>query len=106
MIPAGNKPSNTFELFASEGMRQVVSYLREQFDYVIIDTPPVLTFPDMSVLAPLSDGVVFVINSKHTKRDVVKRAVDTLSDCNIIGCVMNKGEMTVAENYGDTNGRS
>ena len=106
VIPIGEKPSNACELLASDKMKQLISYLRERFDYVIIDTPPVLTFPDMAVLAPLSDGVVFVINSKHTKRDVVKRAVDTLSDCNIIGCVMNKGEMTVDENYGFTNGRS
>ncbi|KKK55132.1 hypothetical protein LCGC14_3077670, partial [marine sediment metagenome] len=50
--------------------------------------------------------VIFVIDSKNAKRDVVKRAVDTLRDSNIIGCVMNKGEMTVDENYGYTNSRS
>ena len=44
LVPAGNKPSNTCELFASERMRQVVAYLREHFDYVLIDTPPVLAF--------------------------------------------------------------
>jgi capsular exopolysaccharide synthesis family protein len=105
IIPIGQKPSNACELLATDKMRQLISYLRERFDYVIIDTPPVLAFPDMAVLAPLSDGVVFVINSKSAKRDVVKRAVDTLSDCNIIGCVMNKGETTEGEYYGHTNGR-
>ncbi len=106
MIPIGGEPSNACELLASDKMKELLSYLRERFDYVIIDTPPVLTFPDMAVLAPLSDGVVFVINSKKSKRDVVKRAIDTLSDCKIIGCVMNKGETTEGEYYGYTNGRS
>ncbi len=106
MFPIGEKPSNACELLASDKMKQLISYLRERFDYVIIDSPPVLTFPDMSVLAPLSDGVVFVINSKKSKRDVVKRAVDTLSDCNIIGCVMNKSETAKHEYYAHTNGRS
>jgi capsular exopolysaccharide synthesis family protein len=108
VIPIGEKPSNACELLASDKMKQLISYLRERFDYVIIDTPPVLTFPDMSVLAPLSDGVVFVINSKKSKRDVVKRAIDTLSDCNIIGCVMNKSETAEREYYAhtNTNGRS
>ena len=106
LIPIGQKPSNACELLASDKMRQLISYLRERFDYVIIDTPPVLTFPDMAVLAPLSDGVVFVIDSKSAKKNVVKRAIDTLSDCKIIGCVMNKGEITEGEYYGYTNGRS
>ncbi len=106
MIPIGDKPSNACELLASDKMKELLSYLRERFDYVIIDSPPVLAFPDMAVLAPLSDGVVFVIDSKSAKRDVVKRAIDTLSDCKIIGCVMNIGETTEGEYYGYTNGRS
>ena len=61
MIPAGNKPSNTFELFASEGMRQVVSYLREQCDYVIIDSPPVLAFPDTVPSWPLCQTELFLL---------------------------------------------
>jgi protein-tyrosine kinase len=97
MIPIGDKPSNACELLASDKMKQLISYLRERFDYVIIDTPPVLAFPDMAVLAPLSDGVVFVIDSKNTQKDVVKRAVDSLSDCKIIGCIMNKGEIAAGE---------
>jgi Mrp family chromosome partitioning ATPase len=60
----------------------------------------------MAVLAPLSDGVVFVIDSKSVKKGVVKRAIDTLSDCKIIGCVMNKGETNEGEYYGYTNGHS
>ncbi|MFQ5963578.1 MAG: hypothetical protein ACE5KZ_04760 [Candidatus Scalinduaceae bacterium] len=106
MFPIGDKPSNVCELLASDKMKQLVSYLRERFDYIIIDAPPVLTFPDMPVLAPLSDGVVFIVNSKKTKKDVVKRAVDTLKDCKIIGCVMNRGEFSMGENYSYTNGHS
>jgi capsular exopolysaccharide synthesis family protein len=99
VIPAGKKPPNTYELLASGEMKQFISYLRGRFDYVVIDTPPVLTFPDTTVLASLSDGVVFVINSKKTKKAIVKRAVDTLHDCKILGCVMNKGEIHMDEYY-------
>jgi capsular exopolysaccharide synthesis family protein len=106
MIPICDKPSNACELLASDKMKELLSYLRERFDYVIIDSPPVLAFPDMAVLAPLSDGVIFVIDSKNAKKDVVKRAVDSLSDCKIIGCVMNKNEMDENEYYGYTNGHS
>ncbi len=100
IIPAGNRPSNTFELFSSVRMAKFVSYMREQFDFVIIDTPPVLAFPDTVILAPLSDGVVFVINSKRTKKAVVKRAVQTIHDAKILGFVMNMSESTSIDYYG------
>jgi capsular exopolysaccharide synthesis family protein len=100
IIPVGKKPSNTCELFASDRMKQYVSYLKERFDYVIIDSPPVLSFPDSAILAPLSDGVVFVINSKKTKKSVVKRAVETLHDCKIIGIIMNRSEVVANDYYG------
>jgi len=103
LIPAGNKPSNTCELFASERMRQVASSLREQYDYVIIDTPPVLAFPDTAILAPMSDGVVFVVSEKTNKR-VAKRSVETLKDCKIAGFVMNMSETAATDYYGHTSG--
>ena len=100
LIPVGNKPSNTCELFASERMHQVVSYLKEQYDYVIIDTPPVLAFPDTVILAPMSDGVILVINCKKAKKKIVKRAVETLKDCKIAGVVMNMSEVAAVDYYG------
>lgn len=102
LIPVGNKPSNTCELFGSERMRQVVSYLKEQYDYVIIDTPPVLAFPDTVILAPMSDGVILVINCKNTRKKIVKRAVETLKDCKIAGFVMNMSEVASGDYYGQS----
>ncbi len=100
IVPAGEQPPNTYELFASERMKQFVSYLRGRSDYVIIDTPPVLSFPDTSILAPQSDGVVFVINGEKTKKSIVKRAVEKLSDCKIMGFVMNRSEIIGSNSYG------
>ncbi len=100
MIPAGNKPSNIFELFSSERMQQVVSYLRKQCDYVIIDTPPVLAYPDTVILAPMSDGIVFVVNGEITKKKIAKRAIETLKDCKIAGFVMNMSETVTVDYYG------
>ncbi len=100
IIPAGKKPSNVSELFATDRMTHFVSYLREQFDCVIIDTPPVLAFPDTAIISPLSDGVVFVINCKHTRKAIVKRAVETLRDGNVVGFIMNMSDATTADYYG------
>ena len=100
MIPVGKTLSGICEILSSDKMKQFISYLRECFDYVIMDTPPVLAFPDTTVLAPLADGVVFVVNCKKTRKKVVKRAVEVLHDCKIIGCVMNEGETALGEYYG------
>jgi len=104
LVPVGNKPSNTCELFASERMRQVVTYLREHFDYVLIDTPPVLAFPDTVIIAPLSDGVIFILNCKKTRKSIAKRAIETLSNCKILGFVMNMSEAAAVDYYGYTSG--
>ncbi|MDR4506165.1 MAG: CpsD/CapB family tyrosine-protein kinase [Candidatus Scalindua sp.] len=100
IIPAGNRQVNVCELLASDKMGRFISDLREQFDYVILDTPPVLAFPDTAILAPLSDGIVFVVNHKTTKKNLAKRAIETLHGCRVIGCVMNRSEISVSEYYG------
>ncbi len=100
IVPAGNRPSNTCELFSSDLMAQFISYLKEQFDFVIIDTPPVLAFPDTVILAPLSDGVIFVINCKKAKKAIVKRAVETLRDVKTLGFILNKSDSASNDYYG------
>jgi capsular exopolysaccharide synthesis family protein len=100
IIPAGKKPSNVSELFAADKMTHFISYMREQFDCVIIDTPPVLAFPDTEIISPLSDGVVIVINCKKTRKAIVKRTVETLRESNVIGVIMNMSETAAVDYYG------
>ncbi|KHE91577.1 MAG: CpsD/CapB family tyrosine-protein kinase [Candidatus Scalindua rubra] len=104
LIPAGNKQTKVFELLGSDRMKEFFTYLKKHFDYVIVDTPPVLAFPDTAILAPLVDGVVFVINCRKAKKPVVKRAVETLNNCKIMGFVMNKNASAAVDYYGYTSG--
>ncbi len=104
IVPAGNRPTNTCELFSTDTMAQFVSHLKEQFDFVIIDTPPILAFPDTVILAPLSDGVVFVINCKKAKKEIVKRAVETLGGNKNLGFILNMSDSASADYYGHGTG--
>ena len=99
VIPAGSKSSNVCELLESGRKKQLITELRNHFDYVIIDTPPILSFPDTSIISPLSDGVVLVVNCKFTKKSIAKRAVEALHDCRVIGCIMNESVMQEHSNY-------
>ncbi|MGR3317143.1 MAG: tyrosine-protein kinase family protein [Candidatus Anammoxibacter sp.] len=106
IIPAGNIQSNTCELLGSVRMEQFLAHMRSTYDYVIMDSPPVLAFPDTQILALESDGVIFVIDCKDSRKSQVKQAIDSLHDCKIVGCVMNKSEVQGTDKYKYGYGRS
>ena len=79
MMTAGHTPPNPSELLSSERMSNFLSNLEHgPFDWVIIDTPPVLAVTDAVILAPKVSGVVFVVGSEMTRRVHAERALETL----------------------------
>ncbi|HYB96472.1 MAG TPA: polysaccharide biosynthesis tyrosine autokinase [Vicinamibacterales bacterium] len=82
-ITAGRTPANPSELLASDRMRALLTGLETgPFDWVVIDTPPVLAVTDAVILAPLVDAVAFVIGSEMTRWRLAERAVETLLGSN------------------------
>jgi capsular exopolysaccharide synthesis family protein len=82
-ITAGRTPANPSELLASDRMRALLSGLETgPFDWVIIDTPPVLAVTDAVILAPLVGAVTFVIGAEMTRWRLAERAVETLLSSN------------------------
>jgi capsular exopolysaccharide synthesis family protein len=78
-ITAGRTPPNPSELLASERMKTLLTNLAHgPFDWIIIDTPPVLAVTDAVVLAPQVTGVTFVVGAEMTRRRLAERAVETL----------------------------
>ncbi len=80
------------ELLGSEQMSHLMKELRSNFRYIIIDSPPVAHFADGILLSQMVDGVLLVVNSGKTPRELVQQAKQTLHDvgANIIGVVLNK----------------
>jgi capsular exopolysaccharide synthesis family protein len=79
VITAGRAPSNPSELLSAERMRALITGLETgPFDWVLIDTPPVLAVTDAVIVAPLVAGVVFVIGAEMTRWPLAERAVQTL----------------------------
>lgn len=91
VIPAGPIPPNPSELLSSSKMREAVTLLSQQYDFVVIDSPPVST-PDALILSTMVDGVIMVIRCGRTPRDLVHRAKQSLDDVNakIFGVVLNR----------------
>jgi polysaccharide biosynthesis transport protein len=79
VITAGRTPSNPSELLGSDRMRAFVQQLGVgPFDWVIIDTPPVLAVTDAVILAPMVSGVTFVLGAEMTRWRLAERAIETL----------------------------
>jgi succinoglycan biosynthesis transport protein ExoP len=82
-ITAGRTPANPSELLASDRMRALVSGLETgPFDWIVIDTPPVLAVTDAVILAPLVGAVVFVVGADMTRWRLAEQAVETLLGSN------------------------
>ncbi|MEP6782110.1 MAG: polysaccharide biosynthesis tyrosine autokinase [Acidobacteriota bacterium] len=78
-ITAGRTPANPSELLASDRMRALLTGLESgPFDWVVIDTPPVLAVTDAMILAPLVSAVAFVIGAEMTRLRLAERAVETM----------------------------
>ena len=92
-ITAGRTPANPSELLASDRMRALLTGLESgPFDWIIIDTPPVLAVTDAVILAPLVHAVTFVIGAEMTRWRLAERAVETLLSSNPrhVFAVLNK----------------
>jgi succinoglycan biosynthesis transport protein ExoP len=93
VIPAGRTPANPSELLASERMRALVEGLESgPFEWVIIDTPPVLAVTDAVIVAPMVSGVTFVIGADMTRWRLAQRAVEMVQSASprAMAAVLNK----------------
>ena len=92
-ITAGRTPANPSELLASDRMRALLTGLETgPFDWIVIDTPPVLAVTDAMILAPLVSAVTFVIGAEMTRLRLAERAVETMLSSNprLVLAVLNK----------------
>ncbi len=101
VLPAGSPPPNPAELLASSHMRDVLNELREQFDHVVIDTPPTLSVTDAVVLSPRVDAIILVIRSGQTTKQALRRARDILMQVNahVTGVLLNAVDLTSPDYY-------
>ncbi len=95
VIPAGPPPPNPAELVSSARMRALLDDLRAAYDFIVIDSPPVLPVTDAVVLAREADGVALVVKGQDTPREFVRRARDhlVLANAHLLGAVVNNVDL-------------
>ncbi len=91
VILSGSIPPNPSELLASPRMQALLEEMKKRYDYIFIDSPPVNMVTDAVVLAPSSDGVLFLVRANQSERGAVTRALDQLeyAKAKVLGFVLN-----------------
>lgn len=89
VIPAGARNPEPAYLLAGEKFRALIADIREHFDVVILDTPPILPVADTISLKDQVEGFVFLFRAGYTPHNMLKQAVDEIGEKNIIGVVLN-----------------
>ncbi len=94
ILPSGDIPPNPSELLGSRRMENVLNSLKENFDYIIIDLPPVNIVSDAMSIAGLITGMIVVIREDYTDKKDLEQCFRQikLSNVNVLGCVMNESE--------------
>lgn len=92
---------NPADILSSQRFRKLVAQMESDFDYVVIDTPPVGTFVDAAIIAALADATALVVRERFVKRAELQNAYDQLkkADANVIGVIMNMCEAESSEYY-------
>lgn len=101
LLTSGAKPPNPSEILSSNSMETLMGKLKEMFDFVIYDTPPALAVTDSQVLANKCDGVILVVASGKTNRELALKSLDVLKQAraHILGAVVNGIELSKKEYY-------
>jgi capsular exopolysaccharide synthesis family protein len=95
LMPSGRAASNPADLLGSESFVKLIDSLRKQVDWVVLDSPPVLAVADPCVISRVASGVLFVLGSGHTSREVAVAAVQRLEavGANVVGAMLNRAAL-------------
>jgi capsular exopolysaccharide synthesis family protein len=89
ILPAGNPASNPGELLDSSRWKDLAKQLRQLFEYVILDSPPVRAVADYELIQAVCDGTLLVLRPDHTRRHMAAEALEAIPRERLIGVVMN-----------------
>jgi capsular exopolysaccharide synthesis family protein len=99
ILPAGSAPSNALELLQSGRLSALMDQLTAWFDWIIIDSPPVLPLADTSVWMRLADGILLVTRQGITEKRKLQRGLEALEPKKLIGALVNGSENAADSDY-------
>ena len=104
LLPSGPLPGNPAEVLESHAMERVIARLRDQADFILLDSARLLGVSDALVLCRLADGVLFIANAATTRRTIVNQARAQLGhvDAAVVGAVLNDVDPRLSDTFAET----
>ncbi|CAD5897498.1 maintenance protein tyrosine kinase involved in biofilm formation [Carnobacterium maltaromaticum] len=101
ILPPGFVVPNPADMLGSENMEGLITILRQSFDQIIIDTPPILVATDAVIVSTFSDGIIVVVRSGKTNKQSAKKALRSMNQSStpIIGTILNDVKMNKHDYY-------
>ncbi len=101
LLAVSRETSNPTELLSSERLAEMIAELRRYFDFILIDSPPVLPFADAQLLANHADAVMLVVRAGMAQYQTVEKAIESLPAGKMLGVILNDAELTEEAGYYD-----
>lgn len=98
-LPARCSVKNSSTLLDSANMNRILEKVKADFDYIIVDSPPIIPLVDMNILSRAVDAIMLVVRAGSTPKDIVKKAVNSLPKKNVAGVVLNGADNIHMEKY-------
>jgi capsular exopolysaccharide synthesis family protein len=98
-LPAGFPPVNPLELMQSQRFQQILQTLKVEFDWILVDSPPVLPLADTSLLMRSCEGVLMIAREGVTEKKLLQKALEVVDPAFLLGIVLNGSSNNDHENY-------
>ncbi|RTZ99476.1 MAG: hypothetical protein DSY90_01185 [Deltaproteobacteria bacterium] len=101
IMPAGPIPPNPSELLGAGVMRSLIDSMRKKFDFIVLDSPPILSVTDALLLSKIADGTILVIKSGKSTHEIVRQGMKSLTgvDARVLGTVLNAVDIKKSTYY-------
>ena len=99
ILPAGAAPQNPLELMQSEKLSLLMEQLEAWFEWIVIDSPPVLPLADTSLWSRLADGIVLVTRKGTTEKQQLQRGIEAIEKSKLLGALVNSSANTAHSDY-------
>lgn len=99
VLPAGRRLASPYELLKSARLGELLEEARQRFDYIVVDTPPLVPFPDCRVIGKWVDGFLVVVAAHKTPRNLVEEGLSVLDPAKIAGFVFNRDDQPLSGYY-------
>ncbi len=102
IIFSGDIPPNPSELLGTDAFRELIDKMSQQYEYILVDAPPVNVVSDACIIASCVDGVLVLVRQGRSRKDFVKQAVNNLqlTGAKVLGFVLNGVQLDVGKKYG------